>query len=132
MLLGQVQHNLDEKGRIVLPALFREQLHGPLYLALGENNELGLWPEASFVEKMDHKQSKELESPEGAREFARFSAFSGEAKMDAQFRIAIPEKLREKAGFDRSRPLVLVGMRTRLAIWDAARFEAYVERPVAL
>ena len=127
MLLGQVQHNLDEKGRIVLPAVFREQLDGQLYLALGENNELGLWPEAAFVEKMNHKQGKELESAEAAREFARFTAYSGLARMDAQFRIALPEKLREKAGLERHRPLVLVGMRTRIAIWDAERFEEYVD-----
>lgn len=127
MLYGQVQHSLDDKGRIVLPAVYRDLLHGPLFFALGENNEVGIWPEAAFAEKMARKKQREIEGgEEGGREFRKFTMFASPVKMDAQFRIAIPENLRKEADLVRERPLMIIGAHDRLEIWDDQRLGSYL------
>ena len=126
MLVSLAKHNLDEKGRIVVPAVFRGSLEGELVVAAGDHGELELWPKDAFLEQADRKQAAEHDGAEGHRQFTRFMANSAEAKLDGQFRIALPENLRTKAGIDRARPLYLIGLRTRIAIWDNDRYEAYV------
>jgi MraZ protein len=124
-LLGRVDHSLDEKGRLVVPAIFRDDLAGKLFFALGDENEVAVWPEAEFNEKLEQKKARERESREGAREFRRFTAFAGACKMDAQFRIAIPESLRVKAGLGRD--VTIAGASSRIEIWDRAAHLAYFE-----
>lgn len=123
-LLGRVDHSLDEKGRLVVPAIFRDDLDGKLFFALGDENEVGVWPEAEFTLKLEHKKARELESREGAREFRQFTAYAGACKMDAQFRIAIPEALRQMAGLGRE--VTIAGASSRMEIWDRATHIAYL------
>ena len=123
-LLGQVDHNLDEKGRFVVPAIFRDDLHGTLFFALGDENEVAVWPESGFNEKLVQKKARELESRDGAREFRRFTSYAGAAKMDAQYRIAIPEALREKAGLGRD--VTIVGASSRMELWDRDKYKSYL------
>lgn len=125
MLLGQVQRNMDDKGRFVLPEQFRDGLHGPLYFALGEQSQVTIWPQEHFTVKLTEK--KELErtgGAEGQREFHRFTSFASTVKMDAQFRIPIPEMLRQKAGLDRN--LTVTGNFDRIEVWDSARLDEYL------
>ena len=127
-LLGRVQHSLDDKGRIVLPAQYRDNLHGALFFALGENGEIAIWPEEGFNEKLAQKKQLELAGgSSGAREYRRFTSNAGPAKLDAQFRITIPEGLREKAEIGSTGPLAIIGAGDRLEIWDAARYDLYLE-----
>ncbi len=128
MLLGRVQHSLDDKGRIVLPSQYRDNLIGPLYFALGENSEIAIWPEEGFNEKLAQKKQLELNGgAAGAREYRRFTSYASPAKMDAQFRITIPEVLRDKAVIGSSGPLAIIGAGDRLEVWDAARYDVYLE-----
>ena len=123
-LLGRVDHSLDEKGRLVVPAIFRDDLDGKLFFALGDENEVAVWPEAEFSEKLEQKKAREQESREGAREFRRFTAYAGACRMDAQFRIAIPEPLRLTAGLVRE--VTIAGASSRMEIWDRATHVAYL------
>ena len=126
MLLNSVQASLDDKGRIVLPAAFRDHLHGPLYFALGDENEIAIWPEEAFSVKLAQKQDRELlGGPEGAKELRRFTANAAPLKMDNQFRISVPEPLRRKAGIEAGRPLVVIGANNRIELWDQARLDQY-------
>ena len=128
MLLGRAQHSLDDKGRIVLPSQYRDNLHGPLYFALGENSEIAIWPEEGFNEKLAQKKQLELTGgAAGAREYRRFTSYASAAKVDAQFRITIPEVLREKAVLGSGGPLAIIGAGDRLEVWDAARYDEYLE-----
>ncbi len=111
----------------MLPAVFREELQGALFFALGDNNEVAIWPKAGFDEKMAQKKAKEDLSPEGSKALRRFTSHAAPVKMDGQFRIQIPETLREKARLDRERPLAIVGAYDRLEIWDAAAFDKFIE-----
>ena len=124
-LLGRVDHSLDDKGRLVVPAVFRDDLDGKLFFALGDENEVAVWPEAEFNEKLEQKKAREREGREGAREFRRFTAFAAACKMDAQFRIAIPETLRLKAGLGRE--VTIAGASSRMEIWDRATHAAYLD-----
>ncbi len=127
MLLGRSQHNLDDKNRIVLPAVFREDLHGPLYFALGDDMEVAIWPAEGFEAKKKLKKERELTGgAEGRREHRIFAMNASAVKIDAQFRIAIPENLRVQAGLDRNRPITIVGADDRLEIWDTARLDTYL------
>lgn len=130
MLLGRTQLTLDDKNRIVLPATFRDSLHGPLYFALGDENQVGIWPEEAFQQKLALKKERELHGgPEGRREFIRFTANASPVKMDAQFRVPVPETLRTLARLDRSRPVAMIGVSDRVEIWDSISFDAYVATP---
>lgn len=127
MLLGRSQLTLDDKHRIVLPASFREHLHGPLYFALGDENQVGIWPEEAFAAKLALKKEREVNGgPEGRREHLRFTMNASLIKMDAQFRVPIPENLRTEAKLDRSRPIAAVGANDRIEIWDMASLDQYV------
>ncbi len=126
MLLNSVQASLDDKGRIVLPAAFRDNLHGPLYFALGDENEIAIWPEDAFEVKLAQKQERELTGgADGAKELRRFTSNAAPVKMDAQFRVAIPEPLRRRAGIESGRPLAVIGANNRIEIWDSGRLDAY-------
>ena len=130
MLLGRTQLTLDDKHRIVLPATFRDYLRGPLFFALGDENQVGIWPEDAFQEKLAIKKSRELQGgPEGRREFARFTSNASPVKMDAQFRVPVPETLRTLARLDRSRPVAMIGAYDRVEIWDAFLLDAYLAGP---
>jgi MraZ protein len=127
LLLGRSQHSLDDKNRIVLPASYRDLLHGPLYFALGEENQVAIWPEEAFAAKAALKKERELTGgPEGRREHLRFTMNASVVKIDAQFRVPIPENLRNEADLDRSRPISIVGANDRIEIWDTIRLDAYL------
>ena len=124
MLLGRFQHSLDEKGRIVLPSGFRDQLHGALFFALGDENEVAIWPDEAFQVKLSQKKAKELEGLEGGREFRRFTSNSGPVKVDGQFRVAIPDFLRTQAGLVRD--VTIMGAWDRVEVWDTTRLDRYL------
>jgi MraZ protein len=127
MLLGRSQHSLDDKNRIVLPATHRELLQGVLYFALGDDNEVAIWPEAGFNAIMAIKKNRELTGgAEGRKEHRIFAMNASQVKMDAQFRVSIPENLRLQAGLDRGRPVSIVGVDDRVEIWDSARLDFYL------
>lgn len=127
MLLGRSQHTLDDKNRIVLPASYREHLHGTLYFALGDEYQVGIWPEAAFHDKAALKKDRELAGgSEGRREHLRFMMNASIVKMDAQFRIPIPENLRIEAKLDRARGISIVGAGDRVEIWDNVHLEEYL------
>lgn len=128
MLLGQAYPSLDEKGRLVLPAQYREKLTSPLYLALGDENQIGVWPREAFDAKVAAKQARQTAGPDGMAEFLLFSSTAAEVRMDAQSRIAIPENLRSLSELGTDRAVTVVGAVDRLEIWNAERFGAFVRR----
>ena len=122
---GEAEHALDDKGRFVIPAIFRDSLHGPLYFALGDEGEVAIWPQTGFDRKLAQKQAKELEGREGARELRLFTSNAANVKVDAQFRVAIPESLRQKAGLVRE--VTIIGAADRIEIWDKSTYATYMD-----
>jgi MraZ protein len=120
MFLGEFQHSLDAKGRVILPAKYRDQLAEGAFVTKGRGGCLSVFTPKEFevVATEIREQSKR-----GQRELNAARSFFGgttEVRADKQGRVALPPNLREYAGLDRE--VVLVGLFSRIEIWDRARW----------
>ena len=117
MFLGTYTPKLDDKGRLTLPAKFRDELRGGLMITKGQDHCLYVFPRETFAEMARKVASAPLTS-ESARAFQR-NLFSGtdEQNPDAQGRIAIIPELRRYASL--TKDCVVLGAFTRAEIWDA-------------
>jgi MraZ protein len=120
MFLGEYQHSLDAKGRVILPAKYRDQLSGGAYVTKGRGGCLSVYTAQEFEEVADRVREA---SKRGGRELdAARSFFAGTAEVspDKQGRIAIPQQLREYAALDKD--VVVAGVFSRIEIWDGRRW----------
>ena len=129
MFLGTHTPRLDEKGRLFLPAKYREEVAGGVVITKGQERCLSVFPAAEFARQAAELQLAESTavSPEDKkRTRMRTRQFFGSAADDTpdrQGRITVPAPLRAYAGLERD--CVVVGANTRLEIWDAAAWAAY-------
>lgn len=123
MFLGGAKHTLDAKGRLIIPAKYREALGEEFVIAKGLDGCLFVYPMNEWQELEQKLRSLPLTQKE-ARAFARFF-FSGanEGEMDKQGRLIIPQELREYAHL--TKDCKVVGVNNRLEIWDLATWEDY-------
>ena len=126
MFLGTHAPRLDDKGRLVLPAKFREGLAGGVVLTKGQDRSVVVWPAAEFTAYAD-RLSEASRSDERVRAYLRV-LFSGafDEVPDRQGRVTLPSALREYAGLDRD--VVVVGNGTTCEIWDSATWESYLSQ----
>ncbi|MEX1008211.1 MAG: division/cell wall cluster transcriptional repressor MraZ [Acidimicrobiia bacterium] len=120
MFLGEFQHSLDTKGRVILPARYRDQLAEGAYVTKGRGGCLSVFTQEDFEEVASQVRDQ---SKRGAKELnAARVFFSGaqEVKPDKQGRVALPQNLREYAGL--SREVVVAGVFSRIEIWDRDRW----------
>ena len=122
MFLGTHTPRLDDKGRLFLPAKFRDELAGGVVITRGQERCLYVFTRGDFARKAEELQSASLTSRRD-RDYGRmfFSSASDETP-DKQGRVTVPARLREYAGLERD--CVVVGANTRLEIWDAAAWAA--------
>lgn len=123
MLLGEFRHALDTKGRVFLPARWREELGEKVVLTLGLDRCLYLMTKESFSEMAEHFERWQLEHEDARRYQRLFFAKASEESVDSQGRITIPPPLREVAGL--TKELVLAGASKRAEVWDRTRWDAY-------
>ncbi|SHK85719.1 MraZ protein [Pseudonocardia thermophila] len=126
MFLGTYTPKLDDKGRLTLPAKFRDELRGGLMITKGQDHCLYVFTREAFGELARKVASAPLTS-ESARAFQR-SLFSGtdEQVPDGQGRITITPELRRYAGLKKE--CVVIGAYTRAEIWDAQAWHEYQQR----
>jgi MraZ protein len=123
VFLGTFSPRLDDKGRLFLPAKFREELAGGVVVTKGQDRCLRVFPAAEFGRITERLRDAPL-TAKGARDYQRmFFAGAHDEVPDRQGRISVPVKLREYAGLDRD--CAVVGMNTHVEIWDAAMWAAY-------
>jgi MraZ protein len=118
--LGEFQHSLDAKGRLILPAEFRPGLAEGAVIVGTDGKCLAVHPIAQFARVA---QEVEERAKQGGRELASSRTFFATAKQvqpDAQGRVPISENLREYAGL--TRDVVVTGASSRVEIWDAERW----------
>jgi MraZ protein len=120
MFLGEYQHSLDAKGRVILPARFREQLEGGAVMARSLDGCLAVYTLEEF-DRVAQKLTTARERGARERQAAR-SFFAGTDRVapDAQGRVPIQPHLREYAGLDRD--VTVVGGYDHIEIWDRERF----------
>lgn len=124
MFLGTHQPRLDEKGRLFLPAKFRDDLAGGLVITKGQERCLYVFPAAEFAAMTERMATAPVTSKAG-RDYMRvlFAGASDEIP-DRQGRVMIPTALRTYAGLDRD--CVVIGANTRIEIWDVTTWESYL------
>lgn len=125
MFLGTHSPKLDDKGRLTLPAKFREALAGGLMVTKGQDHCLYVFPRDEF-EQMARKVAEAPFTNESVRAYQRY-LFAGtdEQQPDAQGRISVPAELRRYA--DLTKDCVVIGAINRLEIWDAQRWQRYLD-----
>src|SRR5690606_3577089 len=119
--MSQFQHTLDDKGRVILPARHRERLASGLVITRGMDRCLDVWPIAEFEKRVEEVASRPMESKQARRAQRMLLSGAHDDVPDSQGRIVIPSVLREYAGLERE--LVIVGMVTKVEIWDRSRWE---------
>ena len=121
MFLGSHSPRLDDKGRLILPAKFRDQLAEGVVITKGQERCLFVFTAAAFAHKAS-AQSAPLSKSE--RDFQRllFSSAFDEVP-DRTGRVTVPPALRAYAGLDRD--CVVTGVNDHLEIWDADTWRAY-------
>ena len=127
MFSGTYYHNLDSKGRIIIPSKFREELSEGFVLTKGLDHCLFLFPMSEWINFRNKLKAVPLTSKEG-RAFTRyFFANAVECEMDKQGRLNIPQELRKHAHIDKA--VVSIGVDSRVEIWSKADWESYNESP---
>ncbi|MBO9704305.1 MULTISPECIES: division/cell wall cluster transcriptional repressor MraZ [Arthrobacter] len=125
MFLGTHSPRLDEKGRIILPAKFREELANGLVLTRGQERCIYVFSQKEFERIHEQMRQAPLSSRQ-ARDYMRvFLSGASDEVPDKQGRVTIPPALREYAGLGRE--LAVIGAGTRAEIWDAQAWNQYLE-----
>lgn len=125
MFFGTYQPKLDEKGRLILPAKFRDQLEDGLVVTRTQERALAVYPRAAFELKMSELMSAPS-TVKQVRDYQRMlMAGASDEVPDRQGRVTIPPNLRQYAGLDRD--VVVIGAGDRAEIWDAKAWQDYSE-----
>jgi MraZ protein len=123
VFLGTYAPKLDDKGRVILPAKFREELAHGLVITRGRDRCLVVYSAREF-ENVHEQLTSAAAGSKRARDYTRmFLAGASEEHLDAQNRITVPPMLRDYAGL--SRDLTVIGAGNRIEVWDAAAWESY-------
>ncbi|MBC9955354.1 division/cell wall cluster transcriptional repressor MraZ [Leucobacter sp. cx-42] len=124
MFLGTFTPRLDEKGRLILPAKFRDELADGLVITRGQEHCLYVFSEREFAEMHDRIRQAPVTSKQ-ARDYLRvFLSGAHPDSPDKQHRVTIPQSLRDYAGLDRE--LAVIGAGSRAEIWDAEAWTRYL------
>jgi MraZ protein len=119
MFLGQFQHNLDDKGRLMIPARFRELLEGGAYITQGFDKCLMVMTEAYFKQVYERIESMNLADPTARllRRLILSNAYPIE--VDKVGRILMPQNLRAFLGIENGE-LIVAGQGEYFEVWTPA------------
>ncbi|SFE41115.1 division/cell wall cluster transcriptional repressor MraZ [Alteribacillus iranensis] len=125
MFMGEHHHNVDDKGRLIIPSRFREGLGKSFVITRGMDHCLFIYPMDEWG-RLEEKLKSLPFTKKDARAFTRFF-FSGaaECELDKQGRISIPSTLRHYA--ELKKETVVIGVSSRVEVWSKERWETYFE-----
>ena len=124
MFLGTHEPRLDEKGRLILPARFREELANGLVITKGQERCLYGFPSSEFARITEQLKQAPL-TAKSARDYMRVMFAGAHDEIpDKQGRVTIPNGLREYAAVEKE--CVVIGANTRVEIWDAKSWKKYL------
>ena len=123
MFIGEFSHNLDTKGRIAVPAKFREKLGVGAIITRGLDRCLFVFTSKEW-EVLAQKLTALPLAQANSRAFVRLMlAGAMDVELDAQGRILVPDYLREYAGLKKQ--VVIAGLYNRIEIWDRETWKEY-------
>ena len=121
MFMGEYNHTIDAKGRLIVPAKFREILGDNFIVTKGLDGCLFVYPSDEWTRFEEKLKSLPLTN-KNARQFTRFFlAGAAACEVDKQGRILLPQVLREFASLEKD--VVLVGVASRIEIWSRERWD---------
>jgi MraZ protein len=124
VFLGTYAPKLDDKGRIILPAKFRDELEGGVVLTRGQDRCIYVFSTREFEELHERMRQAPVTSKQ-ARDYMRVFLSGAHAETpDKQHRVTIPAALRTYAGLGRD--LAVIGAGSRAEIWDAEAWDEYL------
>lgn len=125
MLMGEFNHSVDAKGRVIIPAKLREQLGEMFVVTKGLDGCLYGYPMNEW-RKFEEKLGTLPLTNKDARQFVRFFlAGATESEVDKQGRVLIPQVLREFAKLEKD--VVLIGAGSHIEIWSKDNWDGLVE-----
>lgn len=126
MFMGEYQHSIDEKGRMIIPVKFREALGTTFVITRGLDQCLFVYPMSEWSALESKLKALPLMKSD-ARAFSRFFFFSGatECELDKQGRANIPGTLVDHAKLDKD--CVVIGVSNRVEIWSKQIWESYFQ-----
>ncbi|SDM72153.1 division/cell wall cluster transcriptional repressor MraZ [Acetanaerobacterium elongatum] len=127
MLMGEYEHTLDPKGRVIFPAKLREDLGDNFIIAKGLDNCLFVYPPAQWQRLQDSINALPFSKASALQRF--FFSGASEAISDKQGRVLIPANLRQYAGLDKD--IIIVGASVRAEIWDKTKWQEQSARLTA-
>lgn len=123
MLLGTFTPKLDDKGRVILPAKFRDEFESGLVMTRGQERCVYVFAQREF-ENLHERIREAPVTSKHARDYLRlFLSGASQEVPDKQHRVTVPPMLRDYAALDRD--LIVIGALTRVEIWDAEAWNEY-------
>lgn len=124
MFIGEYKHNLDTKGRIIIPSKFRDELHATFILARGLDSCLTIYSLKQW-EKLFEEVNKLPTTKKAARQYVRMlTSTATECSLDNQGRIIIPSFLAKPVSINKE--CVVIGANDHIEIWDKDTWDAYI------
>jgi len=128
LFIGEYRHQLDDKGRLAVPAKFRSNLKKGAIVTKGLDGCLFLYTAGEWKKLLEKFQELPLSSA-SARAFARLMlAGAMDVDVDAQGRINVPNYLIEFAGLKTKNMTVIAGLMNRLEIWEEGAWSNYKKK----
>ena len=122
-LLGAHSYQLDPKGRLSLPARFREALADGVWVTIGQDGCLFAFPRVEWQRYADEVSASPLSDAQGRAYQRLFFGSSDELRLDVQGRLTLPGRLRDAVGIGKD--VIVLGVRDRMEIWDREAYERY-------
>ncbi len=123
MFIGEYEHNVDAKGRVIMPAKLREDIGDKFIITKGLDGCLFAYSQTEWANFEEKLKALPL-AQKNARNFVRFFLSGAvECDIDKQGRFLIPANLREHAELDKE--IVIIGVGTRLEIWNRDKWQNY-------
>ncbi|MBR1772999.1 MAG: division/cell wall cluster transcriptional repressor MraZ [Eubacterium sp.] len=122
-MFGEFYHNVDAKGRLSVPAKFRDRLGSTVVVATGPDNCLRIYSVEDWDKFMEGlNEQVDTSSADGRNLFRFFAANASTCDLDSQGRVIISPKLRGYAGI--TKEVVVIGSGDKAEVWDKKRYEA--------
>lgn len=118
---GEFNHSIDAKGRVILPARFREQLGEEFVMTVGLDGCLFIYPNDEW--EIFAEQLRSLPGNKDGRQLQRFFYSNATTcEIDKQGRVLIPAKLRSAAALEKD--IVFLGIENKIEVWSRERWDA--------
>jgi MraZ protein len=125
LFTGSVEHSLDDKGRLVVPARFRERLGAGFFLTIAEPDPcLALYPASTWSDVCARIEAAPVKDAKYRSYVRHLFAHTEELSTDANGRLVIPAALRAFAQIEKD--VISIGSLTRVEVWSKDRYDRHV------